>query len=81
MQVLTAASYLRDIELDCLKLISLFSKLFLQSGCNLVEISSLLPEKSDDHFLITVHPKRTFSGFQGPDRENHFLKAIQLNSI
>jgi hypothetical protein len=69
------AAYLCNPELDCLKLIIIFSKLCLQSGCNLADIGSLVLEKFDDHSLIMVHPKRTFNGFEDPDREDHFLRS------
>jgi hypothetical protein len=81
MQVLTAAPYLCNPELDCLKLVNMFSKLWLQSGCNLAGVGSLIPETFDDHSLIMVHHKHTFNGFSGPDREGHFLKITQLNPI
>jgi hypothetical protein len=61
MQILKAALYLCNPELDCSKLITIFNKLFLQSGCNLAGIDSLIPEIFDDHSLIIVHPKRTFN--------------------
>jgi hypothetical protein len=63
MQVLTAAPYLSNSELDCSKLISMFSKLCLQFGFNLAGINSFVPEKFDDHSLIILHPKRTVNGF------------------
>jgi hypothetical protein len=81
MQVLTTAPSLWNPELDDPKLIGVSSKLCLQSGCNLVGIGSLFPEKFDDHSLIMVHPKRTFNGFSSRDREDHFLKVTQLNPI
>jgi hypothetical protein len=40
----------------------MFSKLGLQSGCNLARIGSIVPEKFDDRSLIMVDPKRTFNG-------------------
>jgi hypothetical protein len=81
MQILTAAPYLYNPELDCSKLIIMFSKLCLQSDSNLMGIGSLIPEKFDDHFLIIFHPKRMVNGFSDPDQEGHFLKAIQMNPI
>jgi hypothetical protein len=55
------APYLCNPELDCLKLISMFSKLFLQSDCNLAGIDSLVPEKFDNHSLIIFDPKVTLT--------------------
>jgi hypothetical protein len=60
---------------------SMFGKLFLQSGCNLAGIGSLVPEKFDDHSLVILYLKRTCNRFSGPDREDYFLQATQLNPI
>jgi hypothetical protein len=59
----------------------MFSKPFLRFGCNLADISSFVQEKFDNLSLIMVHGKRTLHGFEGPDREDYFLKATQLNPI
>jgi hypothetical protein len=80
MQVLTAAPYLCNPELDCSKLISMFNKLYLQFSYNLAGISSLVPEKFDDHSLIIVNLKHTFNGLSSPDQEDHFLKSHTVES-
>jgi hypothetical protein len=38
-------------------------------------MSSLIPKKFDDHSLIILHSKCIFDRFEGPDREDYFLKA------
>jgi hypothetical protein len=53
----------------------MFTKMYLKSVCNVASIGSLVPEKFDHHSLIMVHPKSTFNGLQGSDRENYFKKA------
>jgi hypothetical protein len=72
MQVSTTEPYLCNPELNRSKFISLFSKLCLQSVCNVVSIGSLFQEKFDDHPLIVLHPKRTLSRFQGTEWENNY---------
>jgi hypothetical protein len=81
VQVLTITPLLCNPELDYSKLVSIFSKLSLQSGCNLPDIGFLIPEKVDDHSLIILDPKRTGHGFSDPDCEDHFVKATQSNLI
>jgi hypothetical protein len=63
MGVLTAALYLCNPELDCLKPNILIGKLCLQSDCNLAGFGSLIPEKFDDYPLIILHPKGILNGF------------------
>jgi hypothetical protein len=80
MQILTAAPYLCNPEVDRSKLTNMFSKMYLQSGCNLADIASLVPEKFDDYSLIMVYPKRIFNRFSAPDREDHLFKSDTVES-
>jgi hypothetical protein len=58
----------------------MFTKLFLQFGCNLASIDSFAPEKFDDHSLIILNPKQTVNGLSGPDREDYFFKSHTVKS-
>jgi hypothetical protein len=80
-QVLTVTSYLCNPEFDYLKLMNMFGKLCLQSGCNLAGIGSLVPKKVDDYSLVILHPKQTSNELSGPDREDHFVKSHTVEPI
>jgi hypothetical protein len=80
MEVLTTESYLSNSESNCLESVGMFIKLCLKYGCNLVCVSSLVPEKSDDHFLIMLHHKRTLNGFWHPECKYNFLENDTVKS-
>jgi hypothetical protein len=50
----------------------MFTKLGLKSGCNLVRVDSLVPEKSNDHPLIMLYNKQTLDEFSDPEWKNNF---------
>jgi hypothetical protein len=49
----------------------MFTKLWLQSLCNVTSIGSLFEEKFDGHSLIIFHTKRAVTGFESLKQENN----------
>jgi hypothetical protein len=73
-------SHLTNPESNSSKFLGMLSKLGLKFGGNFVGADSLRPEKSNHNSLITLHPKRTLTGFSRLEWKNHVLESDTLKS-
>jgi hypothetical protein len=80
-QVLMTERYLYNPELELSKLITMYGKLCLQSGCNVASIGSLALEKFDDRSLIILLPNVLLTDFKVQDEKIIFQKDTQSNMI